>query len=104
MRERDAPFTMRIEGGEGAVTIVADGELDRSTAPSIAAALEQHRGEDIVIDLSAVGFADSSMVRTLVEERHHAHLDDRRFAIKGASDRVRRSFELSGVEGLFDWV
>ncbi|HEV2813843.1 MAG TPA: STAS domain-containing protein [Solirubrobacteraceae bacterium] len=104
MRENDAPFTLHVEGREGEVRVVATGELDPSTAPSVAAVLAQHRGDDVVVDLAAVSFADSSIVRTLVEERHHAHLADATFAIAGANDRVRRSFELSGVVGLFDWV
>ncbi|HEX8085290.1 MAG TPA: STAS domain-containing protein [Solirubrobacteraceae bacterium] len=104
MREGDAPFTLHVEGREGEVRVVATGELDPSTAPSVAAVLHQHRGDDVVVDLSAVSFADSSIVRALVEERHHAHLAGARFGIAGATERVRRSFELSGVAGLFDWV
>ncbi|HEV2999920.1 MAG TPA: STAS domain-containing protein [Solirubrobacteraceae bacterium] len=103
MRESDPPFTLRVEGREGAVRVIATGELDPSTAPSVAAVLAQHRGEDMVVDLSRVRFADSSIVRTLVEERHHAHLAGSRFGILGANERVRRSFELSGVAHLFDW-
>ena len=103
MRESDAPFTLHVEGREGHVRVVASGELDPSTAPSIAAILAQHRGDDVVVDLSQARFADSSIVRALVEERHHAALAGARFGIFGASDRVRRSFELSGVAGLFDW-
>jgi anti-sigma B factor antagonist len=104
MREGDAPFTLHVEGREGSVRVVATGELDPSTAPSVAAVLRQHRGEDVVIDLARVSFADSSIVRTLVEERNHAHLDGAAFAIEGATERVKRSFELSGVAELFDWV
>ena len=104
MRESDAPFTLHVEGREGAVRVVATGELDPSTAPSVAAVLRQHRGDDVVVDLSEVSFADSSIVRTLVEERHHAHLADASFSISGATERVRRSFELSGVAALFDWL
>jgi anti-sigma B factor antagonist len=103
MREADAPFTLHVEGRDGEVRVVATGELDRSTAPSVAAVLHQHRGDDVVIDLSNATFADSSIVRTLVEERHHAHLAGAGFAIAGATERVRRSFEVSGVQGLFDW-
>lgn len=103
MRESDPPFTLRVEGREGAVRVVASGELDRSTAPSVAAVLAQHRGEDVVVDFARVRFADSSIVRTLVEERHHAQLAGARFAIEGASERVRRSFEVSGVVDLFEW-
>ena len=103
MRESDAPFTLHVEGREDTVRVVATGELDPSTAPSVKAILEQHRGDDVVVDLTAVSFADSSIVRTLVEERHHAALAGASFGIAGASPRVRRSFELSGVANLFDW-
>ena len=104
MREDDQPFTLHVEGREGFVRVVATGELDPSTAPSVAAVLAQHRGEDVVIDFTSVRFADSSIVRTLVEERHHAHLAGTRFGIEGANDRVRRSFEVSGVADMFEWV
>src|SRR5687768_12808372 len=104
MRQGDASFTLHVEGREGEVTVVATGELDPSTAPSVAAVLRQHRGDDVVVDLTAVRFADSSIVRALVEERHHAQLVGARFWIAGASERVRRSFELSGVASLFEWI
>jgi anti-anti-sigma factor len=104
MRENDAPFTLHVEGREGEVRVIASGELDPSTAPSVAALLRQHRGDAIVIDLSNVRFADSSIVRTLVEERDHAALDGGTLTLHGASERVRRSFEVSGVADRFDWT
>ena len=103
MREADAPFSLHVEGREGEVRVIATGELDPSTAPSVAAILHQHRGDDVVLDLSRVSFADSSIVRALVEERHHARLAGAAFTIAGANERVRRSFEVSGVHGLFEW-
>ena len=104
MREDDLPFTLHIEGREGEVRLVATGDLDRSTAPSVEAVLRQHRGDHVVIDLTAVEFADSSIVRALVQERDHAALEGARFTIAGATDRVRRSFEVSGVADRFDWT
>jgi anti-anti-sigma regulatory factor len=53
---------------------------------------------------SSVEFADPSIVRTLVEERNHAALEGARFTLCGASERVRRSFELSGVADRFEWT
>jgi anti-sigma B factor antagonist len=103
MREADAPFTLHVEGQDGHVRVVATGELDPSTAPSVKAILDQHRGDDVLVDLTEVTFADSSIVRILVEERHHARLSGATFGIDGANDRVRRSFELSGVADLFEW-
>ncbi|HEX8204699.1 MAG TPA: STAS domain-containing protein [Solirubrobacteraceae bacterium] len=104
MRENDAPFTLHVEGREGEVLLVPTGDLDPSTAPSVAAVLRQHRGDDVVIDLSDVDFADSSIVRILVEERDHASLEGGTLTLYGASERVRRSFELSGVANRFDWT
>lgn len=104
MRKDDAPFTLHVEGREGVVRIIATGDLDPSTAPSVEAVLRQHRGDDVVVDLSAVRFADSSIVRTLVQERDHAALEGASFTITGATERVRRSFELSGVAERFDWA
>jgi anti-anti-sigma factor len=104
MREDDAPFTLLVEGREGEVLISPTGNLDPSTAPSVAAVLRQHRGDHVVINLSAVEFADSSIVRTLVEERDHAALEGASFTICGATERVRRSFELSGVADRFVWT
>src|SRR5688500_15779866 len=104
MREGDAPSTLHVEGREGEVRIVATGELDPSTGPSVASMLHQHRGDDVVVDLILVSFADSSIVRSLVEEHQHAQLAGARFGIAGANERVRRSFEVSGVAGMFDWL
>ena len=103
MIEADIPFTVHVEGRDGEVTIVATGDLDPSTAPSVAAILHQHRGDDVLLDLTQVGFADISIVRTLVAERDHAERSGTRFAIAGAGAGVRSAFEALGVAGLFEW-
>lgn len=102
MRDQ-APFLLRIERRDRTVHVVAAGELDPSTAPEVIAALRRHRGDDVVIDLAAVSFADSSIVRALVEERHHARLGGSSLTILGARGQVRRAFEVSDVEDLFDF-
>ena len=104
MREDNALYTLHVESREGEVLIAPTGDLDPSTVPSVAAVLRQHRGDHVVIDLSAVEFADSSIVRTLVEERDHAALEGASLTICGATERVRRSFELSGVADRFVWA
>ena len=103
MLER-APFVLQVERRKGAVHVIAGGELDPTTAPEMIAALRAHRGEDVVVDLGAVSFGDSSIVRALVEERHHAALAGRRLIIAGARGQVRRTFETSGVASLFEFA
>ena len=98
------PFLLHIERRDGAVHVIAAGELDPSTAPDVVAALLAHGGEDVVMDLAAVSFTDSAIVRALVEERHHSRLDGSRLRIAGARGQVRRAFELSGVEDLFEFA
>ena len=100
MRER-APFVLQVERRQDAVRLVAGGELDPSTTPQLIEALRAHRGEDVVVDLGAVSFADSSVVRALVEERHHAALATCRLTIAGARGQVRRAFDVAGVADLF---
>ncbi len=96
-----APFLLRVERRGDAVHVIAAGELDPSTAPDVVDALRRHRGEHVVVDLSAVSFTDSAIVRALVEERHHARLDGSELHIVGARGQVRRAFEVTGVESLF---
>jgi anti-anti-sigma factor len=98
-----APFLLQIEDRDDAVHIRAAGELDPSTAPDVVAALRRYRGRDVVMDLSAVSFTDSAIVRALVEERHHARLDGSDLRVTGARGQVRRAFLVTGVEDLFDF-
>jgi len=52
---------------------------------------------DVVIDLSAVGFVDSSGLRVLVEAHQRAEAEQRRLVLSGSSRPVRRLLEISGL-------
>ena len=78
--------------------IVASGEIDAHTAPSLAAAIDG-AGPDVALDLSGVEFVDSSGLRVLIDA--HQRLDEAGGALRivSPSDPVRRLLEISGVDG-----
>ncbi len=81
--------------------IVASGEIDAHTAPTLADAISA-AGNDVRLDLAAVEFVDSSGLRVLIEA--HQRLADRGggLHIVAVSDPVRRLVEISGVDGYLD--
>jgi anti-sigma B factor antagonist len=51
----------------------------------------------VVIDLSGVGFIDSSGLRVLVEAHQRAEAEARRLVLSGPSRQVLRLLEISGL-------
>jgi len=89
-----------LEDGTGVIT--ATGELDLSTAPRLkwilSEALEEG-SEHIVVDLSGVGFMDSTALGVLLGARRK--LDDDRLAVVCSNDHVLQIFRLSGTDRIF---
>lgn len=86
----------RQQGG-AAVTVI--GELDMASAPRLDAALEQAIGSggEVVLDMRACSFVDSSGIATIVKAARRLHDDGRVLRVDGAQERVRRIFELAGL-------
>jgi anti-sigma B factor antagonist len=55
------------EAGQGQVVVVVAGEVDMATAPVLERALLSYRDCGVLVDLSAVGFLDSSGLTVLVQ-------------------------------------
>jgi anti-sigma B factor antagonist len=80
------------------------GEVDMETAPEIETALEEAIRESagaFVVDLTGVGFLDSSGLQVLLRARALLGREDRALAVVCPFGPVRRVFELSGVSELF---
>jgi anti-sigma B factor antagonist len=78
--------------------IVLSGEIDAHTAPNVAEALTPLPGDgDVVADLAAVAFIDSSGLRVIIDAHQRAEAEGRRFVIESSSDVVQRLFEISGM-------
>ena len=86
-----------------AVVVRVDGELDLATAPALRAALERALadGDQLVVDLSAVTFIDSSGLSVLVRAYQVLGVTGT-LKVRGPSSQARRLFEMAGVESLID--
>ncbi len=79
--------------------IRASGELDRGTAERLSSALDAARanGMTVLLDLSAVGFIDSTGLRILLTSARPADTPDWAFFIVRASSAVWRLVELTNT-------
>lgn len=85
----------------GVVTIAVRGELDLETAPDLEKAVRdlladaELRAMDV--DLTEVGFCDSSGIAVLDLGYHTAARQNVRFRVTGIRPPVRRVFEIVGI-------
>jgi anti-sigma B factor antagonist len=87
------------------VTVV--GEVDISTAPRLLAALDEALlggPEEVVIDLAAVTFLDSTCIQALLSANRRARVAGVRLSIVPAAAEVHRAFVITGTDGLLSFV
>jgi len=94
------PAVARVNG---AVVVRVDGEVDLATAPALWAALERALadGDQLVLDLSAVTFIDSTGLSVLLRAYQVLGATGT-LKVRGPNVQARRLFELAGVESLID--
>jgi anti-sigma B factor antagonist len=95
-----APERERRSEGEVAV-LPLGGDLDLSTAPEVEREIrraEARRPGVLVLDLRAVTFLDSSILREIVAAHVRARRDGRRLAVAVGSEAVRRVFRITLLE------
>lgn len=89
---------------EGAFIIHVDGELDVYTAPQLKEALaEGVNGEYrlIVVDLTQVGFLDSTALGVLVGGRRSAQEEGGDVVLVVDSPHLKKMFRITGFETVF---
>jgi anti-anti-sigma factor len=101
----DGPGGLEIlvdEPSEGVVVVSPTGELDMSNSDLLEEAIERARRDgvaNLIIDLRALGFMDSSGLRLLLDAWNESKLADRRLSIVVAkTGLVRRVLEVSGCD------
>jgi anti-sigma B factor antagonist len=80
--------------------ITVTGDLDAHTAPRLAAAIEAAEGgpdDPIVLDLSGVGFVDSSGLRSMIQARSAG----REVRLRSPGRATLRLLEITGLEDEF---
>jgi anti-sigma B factor antagonist len=96
----DGAFSVRAEQDGDALVIRASGELDLSVADKFEAELRQAIAKDasVFIDLSKVGFIDSTGMRALVVAAKLATMNEGNLRIsRSLSPAVERAFEVTGL-------
>jgi anti-sigma B factor antagonist len=90
------------EPSEGVVVVAPTGELDMSNGDLLEEAIERARRDgvaNLIIDLRALSFMDSSGLRLLLDAWNESKLADRRLSIVVAkTGLVRRVLEVSGCD------
>lgn len=87
-------------GDTGSVTVTMHGEIDLSTAADVTACILDHREHDVVVDLSGVGFLDSSGISALLHGRQTLQESGHTLRTTGEQEHVWRVLEISGVAEL----
>jgi anti-sigma B factor antagonist len=86
---------LQVYAEGGAIRVV--GEIDAHTVPSLGEALRSLH-EDATVDLSGVGFIDSSGLRVLIESHQMFEERGHTLTIYNPSPAVDRIFQLSVVD------
>ena len=103
----DPLFNVRCESRDGAVVVIAAGEIDLATSPHLRAELlkPEAQAPKIVLDLRQVTFIDSSGLGVIVGQQKRSQEEGQAFsiAVDGAS-AVQRILDLSGLIKILDVV
>jgi anti-sigma B factor antagonist len=103
-----APFSVSVVEQPDRVAIAVAGELDLATAPALEEALLPRlaAGADVVLDLTALEFMDSTGVRVIVSAHRAAQEHGGCFALvrTAPGSAVARILEISGLDGVLEIV
>ena len=92
--------------GPGVTRVSLSGELDMLSASCLGDALADaaHGSMAVILDLSQLTFMDSSGLHAILTARNRLSEAGCRFVILRGSHQVQRLFELSGVDGVLEFV
>lgn len=99
-------FDITTERSGAILIVIPRGEIDLATVDRIRAAVDREwqEGEDIVLDLRAVGFMDTSGLRYVLELNDRASRGALELRIVRGPRAVQRVFEVSGLEPRLPFV
>lgn len=93
------------ESGNGAATLVIQGDIDMSTSPQVRTHLTdlfKKNQKAIVVDLSKVSYIDSSGIATLVEGLQWSHSNNTKFRLTNLAPMVKDVFEIARLLTVFE--
>lgn len=95
---------LATERAGASATVSIAGELDAYSAPSLEEEVSSLLGDgvsDLVFDLSATKFLDSSGLRAILTAQRRLADKDGRLALRSPSDPVRRLLDITGLTDHF---
>lgn len=93
----------QISENEGALVIAFSGDIDLQTSPDARKALLSlvGKGQPILVDLSGVGYIDSSGVASLVECLQSSKKSGQKLVLVSVSDGALRVLQLARLDRVF---
>jgi anti-anti-sigma factor len=101
------PFSVEREARGTAVRLVLTGDLDLATAAEGEAAIlaaEENQPPLLILDLSELGFMDSTGLRVIVSAASRARDDNRRLVLVKGPEVIQRVFEITRLAERLDMV
>jgi anti-anti-sigma factor len=97
-----ASFQARVAAGPGRVTVILAGDCDLSARDQLTAVLLDavSQTKSVFVDVSEVGFFDSTGLHALVTAHHAAQRRDGRLYVVNAGGLVAAVLELTGLDAL----
>jgi anti-sigma B factor antagonist len=94
-----------VDWSDEAAIVEVTGDVDLNRSPALQQALlelVEKNPSRIVIDLSGVGYMDSSGVASLVKLLSRVRRKDVSLSLVGLTDRVRNIFEITRLDSVFE--
>ena len=94
------PLAVERTSRDGVDVLSVEGEIDVATAPRLIAALNDAVAEavrSVIIDLTSVGFMDSTGLALLINAHRRLTRRDKGFAVVCPAGPLRRVFELTDM-------
>ncbi|GAA4983282.1 STAS domain-containing protein [Kitasatospora paranensis] len=99
-----SPLKITVRDAATGPVLEVAGELDYATAPGLrdlVTTLTLRPGQRLVVDLSGMGFCDSSGLTALLAARHHAHAAQAEIALAAVPAHTLRTLHIVGLDQIF---
>jgi anti-sigma B factor antagonist len=103
--DQDTRIHIDVERSKGAAVVVVNGDVDLHSAPELRerlALLADGEDEHVVVDLSDSTFLDSMALGVLLAAKKRRDADGKRLDIVVSTPDVRRIFEITMLDRIFD--
>ena len=98
-------FSAEADTANGVIVLKLQGELDMATAPGLGQALNRAldaRPTTLRLDLTELGFLDSTGIRVLIGGCRRAGAQGCAFVLRSPSRSVMKALKLTGVDRLME--